>query len=235
LTTHPSYPDLRSQAIALLCAAQARGELSVGAFEERFAKLQQATSAASIRAVVADLATPTPADPLPVLTRDEAYRLEQYDDYTPTELPAVSDEPLRLTAVFASTQRVGPWWVPPSIKCLVIMGSLTLDFREAMFEVEEVDLEISAYLGEVKILVPLDTKIEPALHAIMSSVKHSRNRKRHGERDTPAKYVYLHGDTFLADVSIKERAPDPINRVPFDGLADRVKGWLGKGGKVESR
>ena len=168
----------RSQAIELLCQAQARGDLSVEAFEARFVLIQEAANAASIEAIVADLMPRTPAAPVPLLARDEQYELDSYAGYTPTDLPAVSDEPLRLTAVFRYTQRAGPWTVEPSVKCLVIMGSLTLDFREAEFLSDEVDLEISAYVGEVKILVPLDVEIEHEIRGVMNSVKHGRTRAK---------------------------------------------------------
>ena len=221
------HPAARSRAIELLCQAQARGDLSVEAFEARFVLIQEAINAASIEAIVADLIPHTPAAPVRVPLDDEQFELEPYYGHTPSDLPAVSDEPLRLTAVFRYTQRAGPWTVQPSVKCLVIMGSLVLDFREAEFLSDEVDLEISAYLGEVKILVPLDVEIENAIHGIMSSMKHSQSR---GKRDVaPAIHIRLHGDAFMADIKIKEREADRIDRIPFEGMGRKVKGWLGRG------
>jgi hypothetical protein len=222
-----AFLDARSYAIELLCQAQARGDLSVEAFEARFVLIQEATNAASIEAIVADLMPRTPAAPVRALARDEQYEFEPYAGYTPTDLPAVSDEPLRLTAVFRSTQRAGPWTVQPSVKCLVIMGSLTLDFREAEFLSDEVDLEISTYVGEVKILVPLDVEIEHEIRGVVSTVKHNRSRaKRHV---VPAIHIRIHGDAFMADIKIKEKAADPIDRIPFEGVGQKVKGWLGQG------
>ena len=231
--TSDAFSTARSRAIELLCAAQARGDLSVEAFETRFVLIQEAINAASIEAIVADLVPHTPAAPVPVPLDDEQYELEPYTDYTPTDLPAVSDEPLRLTAVFGSTQRAGPWTVQPSVKCLVIMGSLALDFREAEFLSDEVDLEISAYVGEVKILVPLDVDIENEIHGIMSSMKHNRSRTKRNRRGTPSILIRLHGDAFMADIKIKEREADRIDRIPFEGMRRKVKGWLEKKGSKE--
>jgi hypothetical protein len=227
--TSDAFSSARSYAIELLCQAQARGDLSVEAFEARFGLIQQATNAASIEAIVADLMPQTPAAPFPALARDEQYEFEPYVDYTPTDLPAVSDEPLRLTAVFRSTQRAGPWTVQPIVKCLVIMGSLSLDFREADFMTDEVDLEISAYIGEVKILVPPDVEIDHGIRGVMNSIKHSRSRAKRNV--VPAIHIRFHGDAFMADIKIKEKEADPIDRIPFEGVGNKVKGWLGRGRK----
>jgi len=217
----------RTRAIELLCQAQARGDLSVEAFESRFGLVQEATNAAMIEAIVADLMGLTPVEPMPALARGEQYELEAYPDSTPADVLAVSDAPLRITAVFGSAQRAGPWTAPPSIKCLAIFGSLQLDFREAEFLTEDVDLEISAYLAEIKITVPLDVKIEHEIHGVMNSIKHGRSRARRGV--APAIRIWLHGDAIMATIAIKEKEADPIDRIPFEGLSERVKGWLGKG------
>jgi hypothetical protein len=222
-----AHAQARTHAIELLCQAQARGDLSVEAFETRFGLIQEATNAAMIEAIVADLIPVTPAEPLPVLARDEQYGLEAYPDYTPADVLAVSDDPLRITAVFGSAQRAGPWTVPPSIKCLAIFGSLQLDFREAEFLSDGVDLEISSYVAEVKITVPLDVKIDHDIRGVMNSIGHSRSRAKAAV--VPAITIWLHGDALLADIKIKEKDADPIDRIPFEGLNERVKGWLGKG------
>ncbi len=223
----------RTQAIELLCQAQARGDLSVEAFEARFGLVQEATNAAMIEAIVADLMGLTPVEPMPALARGEQYELEAYPDYTPADALAVSDEPLRITAVFGSAQRAGPWTVPPSIKCLAIFGSLQLDFREAEFLTEDVDLEISAYIAEIKITVPLDVKIEHEIHGVMNSVGHSRSRAK--RTVAPVINIWFHGDAFVADIKIKEKEADPIDRIPFEGVKHKVKGWLGRRGGREER
>ena len=221
----------RTQAIELLCQAQARGDLSVEAFEERFGLVQEATNAAMIEAIVADLMGLTPVEPMPALARGEQYELEAYPDYTPADALAVPDEPLRITAVFGSAQRAGPWTVPPSIKCLAIFGGLQLDFREAQFVTEEVDLEISSYVAEVKITVPFDVEIEQEIHGVMNSIKHGRNRAKRGV--APAIRIWLHGDAVMANIAIKEKEADPIDRIPFEGVKHKVKGWLGRRGRRE--
>ena len=224
-----AHAQARTHAIELLCQAQARGDLSVEAFEARYGLVQEATNAAMIEAIVADLMGLTPAEPMPALARGEQYQLEPYARLTPADGLAVSDEPLRLTAVFGTAQRSGPWTVPPSVKCLVIMGSLDLDFREAQFVTEDMDLEISAYVAEVKITVPFDVAIEHEIHGVMNSVKHSRNRANRGV--APAIHIWFHGDAFVANIAIKEKEPDPIDRIPFEGVKHKVKGWLGKGSR----
>ena len=219
----------RSRAIELLCQAQAGGDLSVEAFEARFGLIQEATNAASIEAIVADLMPHTPVAPVPA--GHHHGHLEPYTDYTPADVPAIDDEPLRITAVFGTAQRSGPWVVPSHIKCLVILGSLTLDFREAEFLTDEVDLEISTYIGEVKILVPLDVVVEHQIRGVIKDVTHSRSKAK--REMAPAIHIWFHGDAVLADITIKEKAADPIDRIPFEGVKQKVKGWLGRGRSKE--
>ena len=73
----------RRDAVARLCFAQASGLLSVETFGERYALVTEATSVATLEALIADLA-PDDATPLPVGTRSVAIQAVHDDFDYPT-------------------------------------------------------------------------------------------------------------------------------------------------------
>lgn len=213
----------RTRAIELLCRAQAHGDLSVEAFEARFALIQEAQTDAAIEAIVADLMDYGDED------AETAGALAPYDSYEPTPtrvLPVVDpDDALRLTAALRSNKRDGRWTVPPHIKCLVILGSLTLDFRHALFASDVVDIEISSFMGEVKILAPLEVEVQNECHGFISDITHKRNKRAlHQDRDF---LIVVRGDLRLTDLTIKEKEVLPPGAPP-KGITGRLKAWWGR-------
>ncbi len=220
--THDMHSSNRARAIELLCQAQARGDLSVEAFEARFGLIQQAQNDAAIEAIVADLMDYEETG------FETAGALEPYRPYepTPTRVPAVGDpdDALRLTAALRSNKRDGRWTVPPRIKCLVILGSLTLDFRHALFTSEAVDIEISSFMGEVIIIAPLEVEVQNECQRFISDVSHKRNKRALHE---PREFlIMVHGDLRLSDLTIKEKEVLPPGAPK--GITGRLKAWLGR-------
>ena len=102
----------------------------------------------------------------------------------------------------SSIKRTGAWRVPPRIRVLSGMGSVTLDFCDAdnPHPVVEVELEIGA--GSAKLLVPDDATanvddLVPGMGSVHSSVPSG---------PTPGHpHFVVHGRTAMGSVRIRRR------------------------------
>lgn len=191
---------VRHEAIRLLCAAQARDQLTLDDFEGRLERIKQAPNPATLEAIVADLQEDDPY-PGPLTASSPA----------PARVSAAADAPvapaefLRITSVFASTKRAGSWTVPLEIQALVVLGELTLDLRDAVFDSDVLDIDVSATLGSFTLIVPAGTQVENEIEETLSSSEHSTRNAR-GARPNGL-LVRVRGRSLLASIEIKERYP----------------------------
>ena len=122
----------RERAAQRLHTALSEGRITLSELEERLAVVYAARYEADLRPPLADL----PAD-APVAV-------------TPAGPPMV------LKAGMSTIKRTGPWRVPPRIRVLSGMGSVTLDFCDAENPHPVVEIELELGAGSAKLLVPDD-------------------------------------------------------------------------------
>lgn len=99
---------------------------------------------------------------------EAAFSAKTYADLVPltADLPVHRDAPTaaprpvpagpcypRTVAIMSESKRLGPWTVEDGHTALALMGSVTLDLREAHFAGREVSVVADAVMGEVKIVV----------------------------------------------------------------------------------
>lgn len=179
------------------------GLLSVEQFDQRYRLIASAETAAAVQAIVADLEPETDFYDLPAPV--ESANPTPAPTPFPTPLPMELAESIRLPTVLGSTKRQGVWSVPPELHCLVILGELVLDFRDAHFVSDAVTVDLSVTLGSVTVIVPPGTQVENECHEILSS---SSFPKR-GRRSAPPNglLVVLTGRAFFSEVTVKEKLP----------------------------
>ena len=180
--------------------------LSSHVFEERYALVKDAETAAGVMAIVADL----PTDPglMEAVSR-------------PT-LPLPVDVPasIRIPSILGSTDRAGAWVVPEHIETLVILGELKLDFRDAQFTSATTVIDLSVILGTVTIVLPPGTQVENECREVLASSKHTKPRKFRGQFSDDL--VVLRGSLFMAELIIKEALPTGTPR-----KKKSLGAWLG--------
>jgi hypothetical protein len=103
----------------------------------------------------------------------------------------------------------------------VIMGELTLDLRDAVFDADVLDVNLSLTLGSFTLIVPAGTQVENELEETLSSSEHS-TRSARGARPNGL-LVRVRGRALLASVEIKERFPTGTARAS-PGLFRRLFG-----------
>ncbi|MFG2408167.1 DUF1707 domain-containing protein [Streptomyces brevispora] len=75
------------------------------------------------------------------------------DDLGPVVLG--SGEPLTLQGGIHGAERTGRWKVPPRIRAIGGLGGVRLDFTQAECRLREIEVEVDAQLGSVRIVVPV--------------------------------------------------------------------------------
>ena len=209
---HPD-PDLdaaRRDAIHALCVAQAQDRISVELFEQRLLLLREAPTAAAMKQILGDL------------DASGDYALQRLDAPLsgPLETTAVAPlERMRLSAVFSGTRRSGPWTVPLRIEAKIIFGDMTLDFRDAWFEVDTLDIEVDAFCGKLRLIVPPGTQIENEIEETLSGSNHKRGREI---AEPNGLLVRLSGQMFMGKVLISERPPTSEAKGLVAGIRRRL-------------
>jgi hypothetical protein len=193
-----------------------------GLFEERYTLLREATSVATLEALVADLVVDD-VTPIPLLA--PARVSDHYPaitGYTTRSAAVAPAESIRIPAVFGSAERSGTWTGPEHIEVMVTLGEGMLDFRDAVFSTDTVVIDISVLAGSLKITLPPGTQIENECEEFMSSSSHP---KRRGKRAEPnGILVILRGRIRLGELSIKERPPTGEEPPRFKPFLDRLLG-----------
>jgi hypothetical protein len=194
--------ERRREAIHQLCLAQAQGTLSVELFEERLALVREAPTPAAIIQLIADLdvgsgkwAAGSGNDQAAGYPRDVSLESYAPDSQAP--------QSLRMTAIFASTKRRGQWVVPYEIETKVIMGELTIDLRDALFAWDTLLINVDVTLGELKVVVPVGTRIENEIDDFIGGGK--VNMKGGHGAEPNGLVVHLYGSVRFGSVDVRQR------------------------------
>lgn len=185
----------RERAAARLQQALSEGRITLSELEERLAAVYAAKYEADLRAPLADLPDP------------DTSRLP---DTTSASLPVPAVEPVVLRTAMSTIKRTGAWDVPPRLRVQTSMGSIVLDFCEAVVRHPVVDIEVDVGAGSVRLLVPEGTtanvdNVVSGMGTVKSTVPSVR---RPG-----ALHLHVHGRTAMGSVVV--RRPYRIGRFRF--------------------
>lgn len=109
-------------------------------------------------------------------------------------------------AVMSETKRVGAWQVSSGHTAVAVMGSVTLDLREASFTDREVTLTANAVMGEVKILVDATTVVFVEGVGVMGEFTEQRP-KVPAEPHAGSPVVRVRGLALMGSVTVQRRGP----------------------------
>lgn len=87
---------------------------------------------------------------LAVLTTDLA---------SPAQQPVQIDGGQVVSAVFTNAERHGRWVVPGMVTCSAVFGEVVLDLREALLQDRHVVLNVYAFFGRVRLVVPAGVEV----------------------------------------------------------------------------
>ncbi len=124
----------------------------------------------------------------------------------PVPPPASLDQNVtNSVAVMSDTKRRGVWLVPEQHTAFSMMGSVTLDLREAQFECNDVTINAFTVMGEITVIVNAHTRVLVDGVAIMAEFS-ERTAKVPEECTAGSQVVRVKGMALMATVSVQRRA-----------------------------
>lgn len=189
-------PVARDEAIARLQEHYARNHLETAAFERRVEVAENATTTGQLEEALAGLPS---LDDAALAVRERAGQL------TTT-----------VQALLSSTTHRGRWRVPSRVVVKATLGSVELDLVDADIP-GDVDIEVTAILGNVRIIVPEGLFVETSGRAVLGSFD-SLTQGAASRRDV--RRVRIVGRAVLGSVEVVVRPP------ARRGLVATVKGLL---------
>jgi len=192
--------ETRERVIARLSDHFAHDALDVDEFERRVTVAQTSDNPADVEALLVDLS-------------DIAGAAASVPAVVPTVVPALlPDERDRdtLYAIFGGIDRRGTWTVPRRMRVVTIMGGANLDLREARFPPGVVDIEVTAMMGGINIVVPPGLAVQMHGSAIFGGFADVNRAPANPDPDAPL--LRVHGLAMMGGVNIEMRLPGESER-----------------------
>jgi hypothetical protein len=192
--------ETRERVIAHLSDHFAHDVLDVDEFERRVTVAQTSENPADIEALLTDLREVAgPIAPLPTVV----------PTVVPAPLPAERNRDT-LYAIFGGIDRRGAWTVPRRMKIVAIMGGAHLDLREARFPPGVVELDVTAVMGGIEIVVPPGLAVQMHGSAIMGGFADVDRAPANPDPDAPL--LRVRGLTMMGGVNVSMRLPGENER-----------------------
>ncbi|MER5779812.1 DUF1707 domain-containing protein [Streptomyces sp. NPDC002039] len=121
-----------------------------------------------------------------------------------------------VVAVFSSSSRRGRWRPGAHTRAVSVFGDITIDLTEAVFEQQVTEINVTAVLGNVEVLVPENVTLRGYGSGVLGNFEvHGRSR---GETDPQAPVVIVRGFALLANIEAR-----PKLGARLVDLADRMR------------
>lgn len=194
----------RERTIQALCAHYARDHLTTQELELRFERAYRAASPGELQALTQELPALPAAAAVPTPGTTPGLMAGLPPMYA-VAAPAAAVPEKRYLALMSEVRRQGMWSVPSRIRAAAWMGAIRLDLRESEIPAEGVDIEATAMMGEVRIILPPGLRVEVDGTAIMGEF----SDRTSGGADRAAPAVRVHGSAFMGAVRVETRLPHP--------------------------
>jgi hypothetical protein len=192
--------ETRERVIARLSDHFAHDALDVDEFERRVTVAQTADDPAAIEALLVDLRSlDGPAAPTTAIVPTVVSAL----------VPAEGDRDT-VYAIFGGIDRQGAWTVPRRMRIVAVFGGANLDMREARFPPGVVDIEVTAVMGGINVVVPPGLAVQMHGSAIMGGFADINRAPANPDPDAPL--LRIHGLTMMGGVNVEMRLPGESER-----------------------
>ncbi|MFB7468366.1 DUF1707 domain-containing protein [Streptomyces sp. NPDC056224] len=193
----------RDRIAQILADALAEGRLSSEEHSERLDSLYAVKTVGELDVLVRDLPAPG-AGHTPFA-------------YAPAPGPGGPGGPVEtIVAVCSSSARKGRWRPGAFTRAVSVMGDITIDLTEAVFEQQVTEVNVTSVLGNVEILVPENITLRGYGSGVLGNFE-VRGEGR-GETDPQAPVVIVRGFALLGNI---EARPKPGARLV--DLANRLR------------
>jgi hypothetical protein len=203
----PSLTRAREQKISELSTHFANDDLSLDDLERRIERVYKAVTIADLELITADLRSAASlVDP-----RAESRRDVEPLHESPAGRAVVPMARARLVAFMSSTRRVGRWAVPRDLRFVAVMSDSKLDLTNAALPVGGVvNIELTAVMASVRIIVPPGMRVINDMHSVMADIGSSADEVDSGTAGA-SPVIRLTGTAFMSDMKVKvRRREEPI-------------------------
>ena len=206
-------PARRQWVVDALCEAYAQDQLGLQELERRLDQANRLRSEPELRALVADLTLSSGAGPVAAVgdgPRPAASARptvpEARDEHSLSRVdPALVFDRQFCVGFWSGRVRKGGWVPARRITALAVMGGVKLDFREAVFGSEVVDVTALAVMGGVEIIVPPGVHVETDGSAVMGGLE---DRTEYSTDQHPsAPTLRIKGAAVMGGIEIDVRLP----------------------------
>jgi hypothetical protein len=115
-----------------------------------------------------------------------------------------------LYAIFGGIDRRGTWTLPRQMKIVAVFGGAHLDLREARFPPGVVELDVTAVMGGIEIVVPPGLAVQMHGSAIMGGFQDINRAPANPDPDAPL--LRVRGLTMMGGVHVSMRLPGESER-----------------------
>lgn len=202
--------QVREEVIDALIFNYSHGVISAEAFERRLDKAMTAKCNVEIMALKSDL----------TLEVDEKYTAQKGADFEISYAPQSSIETINLRTILASNERSGRWEVPKTINVLDVLGKTKLDFTDAIFQHQTIEVNLNCVLGSVEIYIPEGVNVVCEAFCILGSIENKASSVSVKQAPT----IRIKGKLWLGstEISIKRTIKEK-----FLNFANELKTILG--------
>ncbi|MDX1678759.1 LiaF domain-containing protein [Arsukibacterium sp.] len=204
------FDQVRQEAIDQLIMNYSHGIISSEAFERRLDIASDARTHQELVDVVADL----------TLQPDDTYQQQRDKSFSPRYQAGNDTRNEKIFCVLSSSEHSGQWLVPADIRVINILGSIELDFSEAVFQHQHIVIRVNNWIGSVNVLVPEQVNVVSNMFNIVGSTK-NRARSIDGQQ---APKITIEGYSVLGslDVNLKRTMKEK-----FSAFADQFRSMFG--------
>lgn len=199
--------QVRDEAVDKLIFNYSHGVLSSEAFERRLDQAMKTNSHQEIVDLVADLE----------MEVDDKYSATKEYQFSPNYGAATEEADQRINCILGGAERSGRWVVPKTIHVLNILGSVELDFSDAVFQHQTVNIVLTSILGSDEIYVPEDVNVIFKTYGILSSVEN----KSPSISSRQAPTIVIEGRSILGSLEVKVKR---TIKEKFLAFAEQLKG-----------
>jgi hypothetical protein len=167
----PALSRAREQKISELSQHFANDDLSLEDLERRIERVYQAASIVEIDQVTSDLRTLVPVNEPGAKRGKKSQQVVRSAEASGIPAPGYEIPYLRIAAIMSNTRRVGRWAVPRDLRMLAVMTDSRLDLTNAALPVGGVvNIDLTAVMASIKIIVPPGMRVINEMHSFMAEV-----------------------------------------------------------------
>ena len=188
----------RHQAVALLSDACGEGRLTLEELSDRTRAVFAARTRGDLASITADLPK------------------------TALASPGNRNAKRTTVAILSDIKRKGRWRIDGETKAISVLGSCTLDLRNALIQGNEVVINAYVVLGALKIIVPFGTPVELEGFTVLGN----RDSKVDDADDLPnVPTVRVRGMTVLGSVDVVNDEPRGLDKLVdhIERFSDRLE------------